>query len=117
MPETASTQTNGNPPANPPTLPADACDLRNVSKTFRRGKEPIAGAQGPRPGGPDGAFEALMGPSGSGKSTLLNLIAGLDRPTAGDAVVAGAHLSKHERRRAGQVSARATSASSSRPTT
>jgi putative ABC transport system ATP-binding protein len=26
---------------------------------------------------------AIMGPSGSGKSTLLNLIAGLDRPTAG----------------------------------
>jgi putative ABC transport system ATP-binding protein len=30
-----------------------------------------------------GEFVALMGPSGSGKSTLLNLIAGLDRPTAG----------------------------------
>jgi putative ABC transport system ATP-binding protein len=30
-----------------------------------------------------GEFVALMGPSGSGKSTLLNLIAGIDRPTAG----------------------------------
>jgi putative ABC transport system ATP-binding protein len=30
-----------------------------------------------------------MGPSGSGKSTLLNLIAGLDRPTAGTVIVAG----------------------------
>ena len=33
-----------------------------------------------------------MGPSGSGKSTLLNLIAGLDRPTRGTAVVAGSNL-------------------------
>ena len=31
----------------------------------------------------EGEFLALMGPSGSGKTTLLNLIAGLDRPTAG----------------------------------
>jgi putative ABC transport system ATP-binding protein len=30
-----------------------------------------------------GEFVSLIGPSGSGKSTLLNLIAGLDRPTAG----------------------------------
>jgi putative ABC transport system ATP-binding protein len=35
-----------------------------------------------------------MGPSGSGKSTLLNLIAGLDRPTRGKSVVAGATLSE-----------------------
>ena len=32
---------------------------------------------------------AVMGPSGSGKSTLLNLIAGLDRPTAGTIAVGG----------------------------
>ena len=32
---------------------------------------------------PEGEFVALMGPSGSGKTTLLNLIAGLDKPTAG----------------------------------
>ena len=30
-----------------------------------------------------GEAAAIMGPSGSGKSTLLNLIAGMDRPTAG----------------------------------
>jgi ABC-type lipoprotein export system ATPase subunit len=37
---------------------------------------------------------ALLGKSGSGKSTLLNLIAGLDRPTAGRICVSGRLLSK-----------------------
>jgi putative ABC transport system ATP-binding protein len=37
---------------------------------------------------------AVMGPSGSGKSTLLNIIAGLDRPTAGTIEVAGARLDR-----------------------
>ena len=40
-----------------------------------------------------GEFLALMGPSGSGKTTLLNLIAGLDRATAGDVIVDGLNLS------------------------
>lgn len=46
-----------------------------------------------------GDFVALMGPSGSGKTTLLNLIAAVDRPTAGRVVVAGqdtAELSESE---------------------
>ncbi|MEU5152667.1 ATP-binding cassette domain-containing protein, partial [Streptomyces yangpuensis] len=30
-----------------------------------------------------GEFVTLLGASGCGKSTLLNLVAGLDRPTAG----------------------------------
>jgi putative ABC transport system ATP-binding protein len=68
-------------------------ELQQVGKTFRRGKESIVVLDGLNLEIPEGAFEALMGPSGSGKSTLLNLIAGLDRPTAGTAVVAGNNLS------------------------
>jgi len=37
-------------------------------------------------------FVAVVGPSGCGKSTLLHLIAGLDRPTAGEIVVDGLNL-------------------------
>ena len=68
-------------------------ELKGVTKTFVRGKEPLTVLDGLTLDVHEGAFEALMGPSGSGKSTLLNLIAGLDRPTSGMAKVAGNDLS------------------------
>jgi ABC-type Fe3+/spermidine/putrescine transport system ATPase subunit len=37
----------------------------------------------------DGRIAALLGPSGSGKTTMLRLIAGLDRPDAGDVLLGG----------------------------
>jgi putative ABC transport system ATP-binding protein len=43
---------------------------------------------------PSGALLALLGPSGSGKTTLLNLIAGIDRPTSGEVVVAGTNVAQ-----------------------
>jgi ABC-type lipoprotein export system ATPase subunit len=39
-----------------------------------------------------GELTAVVGASGSGKSTLLNLLSGLDRPTAGQVLVAGHDL-------------------------
>lgn len=72
------------PPAKGKTL----IQMTDVTKTFVRGKEPLTVLDGLSIAIPEGAFEALMGPSGSGKSTLLNLIAGLDRPTSGKAIVA-----------------------------
>jgi putative ABC transport system ATP-binding protein len=39
-----------------------------------------------------GGFVAVEGPSGSGKSTLLSLLAGLDRPTAGEAWLDGERI-------------------------
>jgi sulfate transport system ATP-binding protein len=38
---------------------------------------------------PGGSLTALLGPSGSGKSTLLRVIAGLERPDAGEVWLAG----------------------------
>jgi putative ABC transport system ATP-binding protein len=68
--------------------------LHGINKTFHRGKEPIQVLENLDLDVPSGSFEALMGPSGSGKSTLLNIIAGLDRPTAGKVRVAGSDLEK-----------------------
>jgi len=69
-------------------------EMRGVSKTFYRGKEAVNVLENLDLEVAEGAYEAFMGPSGSGKSTLLNLIAGLDKPTAGSAKVGGVELSR-----------------------
>lgn len=66
--------------------------LRKVTKTYYRGKEPVEVLKDLNLDIRQGSFEALMGPSGSGKSTLLNLIAGLDSPTAGSVKVGDQEL-------------------------
>jgi putative ABC transport system ATP-binding protein len=71
---------------------APIIELRDVGKTYFRGKERLDVLKSLNFTIAEGSFEALMGPSGSGKSTLLNLIAGLDRPSAGTIRIAGADL-------------------------
>jgi len=66
--------------------------VSGLKKTFHRGGFEIKVLDGIELDIPRGAFLALMGPSGSGKTTLLNLIAGLDRPTAGRVVVDGVEI-------------------------
>jgi len=71
--------------------------VRNVSKAYRRdGRDAnaVTVLQNITLDVPTGDFVALMGPSGSGKTTLLNLIAGIDRPDAGQVMVAGTDVAQ-----------------------
>jgi len=67
-------------------------DCRNVTKVYRKDAEELVVLNGLRLQVQEADFVALMGPSGSGKSTLLNLIAGIDKPTSGEVVVAGTNV-------------------------
>jgi putative ABC transport system ATP-binding protein len=67
-------------------------EVRGVRKVYRRDAQAITVLDGIDLEVPEGQFLALMGPSGSGKTTLLNLIAGIDRPTAGSVRVAGTEV-------------------------
>jgi putative ABC transport system ATP-binding protein len=66
--------------------------LTHVSKVFD-GKRKATALEGIDLEVGKGEVVSIIGPSGSGKSTLLNLIAGLDRPTAGDIQIEGQSLS------------------------
>jgi putative ABC transport system ATP-binding protein len=67
-------------------------DMKGLTKVFRRDGTEISVLRGIDLRVYEGDFISLMGPSGSGKSTLLNIIAGIDRPTAGDLRVLDAEL-------------------------
>ena len=66
-----------------------ATDLERV---FGEGPTAVRALDGVTIDFPRGRFTAIMGPSGSGKSTLMHLLAGLDRPTAGEVVIDGISL-------------------------
>jgi putative ABC transport system ATP-binding protein len=63
--------------------------LRGVRKTYSKGGTAVTPLHDVDLDICAGEFLVLMGPSGSGKSTLLNLIAGIDRPSAGRVIVHG----------------------------
>ncbi len=66
--------------------------LTNVKKTYATLEGPLVVLDGVTLALESGQSMALTGESGSGKSTLLHLVAGLDRPDAGEIVLAGKSL-------------------------
>lgn len=66
--------------------------LRDLSKTYTRGKESISIFKGLNMDIQHGDFIAIMGPSGSGKTTLLNQLGGIDSPSSGQVVFEGKRI-------------------------
>ncbi|MFM8872039.1 MAG: ABC transporter ATP-binding protein [Phycisphaerales bacterium] len=71
-----------------------AIECRGLRKDYRRGEQVIHTLMGVDLSIEAGGFVALMGPSGSGKTTLLNLLAGIDRPTAGSIEIDGTDIAR-----------------------
>jgi predicted ABC-type transport system involved in lysophospholipase L1 biosynthesis ATPase subunit len=68
--------------------------LHDVFRVFREAEVETIALRGVDLEVARGEVVAIMGRSGSGKSTLLQLIAGSDRPTAGQVVVDGIDLAR-----------------------
>ena len=64
-------------------------EIRNVSKSFRKGKEHVEAIRDINLDIAPREIIAVIGPSGCGKSTLLNMIAGLYAPTRGSVTYKG----------------------------
>ena len=75
-------------------MAAPLIEVQNLFKSYHRDSLEIPVLKNISLAIEAGEFIAFMGPSGSGKTTLLNLIAGIDKPTAGSILVAGADISQ-----------------------
>jgi putative ABC transport system ATP-binding protein len=66
--------------------------LKNVTKSYRKGRETVTALDGVNAVIGDGEWLAVQGPTGQGKTTLLQILGGLDRPTSGTVELDGKNL-------------------------
>ena len=71
-------------------------EINNLKKTYttRLGGTKVEALKNVTFTAEQGEYIAIMGESGSGKTTLLNILAALDKPTGGSAVLDGMDLAK-----------------------
>jgi NitT/TauT family transport system ATP-binding protein len=93
--------TQATPPAAQPGASAlsavdagvtSAVELTDVSKVYRTGRTDLLALDKVSLTVQPGEFVCIIGASGCGKSTLLNIVAGLDRPTAGTVSTGGGRV-------------------------
>lgn len=68
--------------------------VRDLYKIYRVGSNKVYALNGVDFTMYKGEFCAIVGPSGSGKSTLLNMLAGLEKPSKGEIIIAGKHMER-----------------------
>ena len=73
--------------------PGTGIDISGLTKTFStralRGSSTVTALDDVSIATPEGSFLSLLGPSGCGKSTVLRILAGLEEPTTGTALMNG----------------------------
>ena len=68
--------------------------VENLCKTYGKGEAQVKALQNAGFSMQKGEFAAVVGESGSGKTTLLNILAALDKPTAGSVLLNGKDITK-----------------------
>lgn len=71
------------------TMNPSKISVRGIRKTFELANAEFVALERVDLDIADNEFVTVVGPSGCGKSTLMNILAGLDEPTAGEALVDG----------------------------
>src|ERR671930_2553347 len=74
--------------------PSAVVAARQLSRQYGEGDTAVQALRGVDLDVQREKLTAVMGPSGSGKSTLMHLLAGLDKPTAGDVWIDGTNITK-----------------------
>jgi ABC-type antimicrobial peptide transport system, ATPase component len=69
-------------------------EVKNLYKLYKVGESHIRALDGVDFRIYKGEFCAIVGTSGSGKSTLLNMLAGLEKPTKGEVIIANEHMQR-----------------------
>ena len=74
-------------------------ELRDVTKIYHQGENPVIALDHVHLSLPKGGFIAITGKSGCGKSTLINILGGLDSPDQGSVMIQGEDISRMDDRR------------------